>query len=67
MARRRYDLTVVCAPDFDFVQDGCRRDDSFRNAQHAWTLAQLQAQGVPYLLAQGPVAQRVHQVLAALR
>ena len=67
MARRRYDLTVVCAPDFDFVQDGCRRDDSFRNAQHAWTLAQLQAQGVPFVLAQGSVAQRVQQVLAALR
>jgi len=67
LARRRYDLTVVCAPDFDFVQDGCRRDDSFRNAQHAWTLAQLQAQGMPFVLAQGSVAQRVQQVLAALR
>ncbi len=67
LARRRYDLTVVCAPDFTFVQDGCRRDDSFRKAQHAWTLAQLQAQGVACVLAQGPVAQRVQQVLAALR
>lgn len=66
LARRPYDLTVVCEPDFDFVQDGCRRDDSFRQAQHAWTLAQLQAQGVPYLLARGPVAARVAQVLARL-
>jgi NadR type nicotinamide-nucleotide adenylyltransferase len=66
LARRAYDLTVVCEPDFDFVQDGCRRDDSFRQAQHAWTLAQLQAQGVPYLLARGPVAVRVAQVLARL-
>jgi len=63
LARRRYDLTVVCEPDFDFVQDGCRRDDGFRAAQHAWTLSQLQAHGVPYLSVHGPVPARVEQVL----
>lgn len=67
LARRPYDLTVVCQPDFDFVQDGCRRDDGFRAAQHAWTLAQLQAQGVPYLAVGGPVPERVAQVLQALQ
>jgi NadR type nicotinamide-nucleotide adenylyltransferase len=67
LARRPYDLMVVCEPDFDFVQDGCRRDDSFRQAQHAWTLAQLQAQGVPCLVVSGPVAQRVAAVLAELQ
>ncbi len=67
LARRPYDLTVVCAPDFDFVQDGCRRDDSFRQAQHAWALAQLQAQKVPCLTAHGTVAERVAQVLACLQ
>jgi NadR type nicotinamide-nucleotide adenylyltransferase len=66
LARRSYDLTVVCAPDFEFVQDGCRRDGSFRAAQHAWTLAQLQAHGVPYLSVGGPVPARVAQVLAHL-
>ncbi len=66
LARRRYDLTVVCAPDFDFVQDGCRRDDGFRAAQHAWTLAQLQAQGVPFLAVHGSVAARVARVLPHL-
>ncbi len=66
LARRRYDLTVVCEPDFDFVQDGCRRDDGFRTAQHAWTLAQLQAQGVPCLRARGAVPARVAQVLQSL-
>ncbi|MDP3615664.1 MAG: ATP-binding protein, partial [Rubrivivax sp.] len=30
LAQRRYDLTVLCLPDFDFVQDGCRRDDAYR-------------------------------------
>jgi len=67
LARRRYDLTVVCEPDFDFVQDGCRRDDVFRQAQHAWALAQLQAQRVTFLSARGDVAARAAQVLACLR
>ncbi|MDO9075622.1 MAG: ATP-binding protein [Rubrivivax sp.] len=66
LARRPYDLTVVCAPDFHFVQDGCRRDDAFRAAQHAWTLAQLQAQGVPFISVHGPVPARVTQVLQRL-
>ena len=63
LAQRPYHLTVVCEPDFDFVQDGCRRDDGFRAAQHAWTLAQLRAHGVPYVGVHGPVAGRVAQVL----
>lgn len=67
LARRPYDLTVVCEPDFTFVQDGCRRDDGFRRAQHAWTLAQLQHQGVAPLHASGPVHERVAQVLARLQ
>jgi NadR type nicotinamide-nucleotide adenylyltransferase len=66
MARRGYDLTVVCAPDFEFVQDGARRDDAFRAEQHAWTLARLHEQGVPYVTAGGSVAARVAQVLHAL-
>ena len=66
LARRPYDLTVVCLPDFDFVQDGCRRDDGFRNQQHAWTLARLAEAGVVPLEVRGPVAQRLQQVLAAV-
>ncbi len=66
LARRAYNMTVVCAPDFAFVQDGCRRDDAFRAEQHAWTLAQLQAQGVACLVVGGSVVQRVVQVLRAL-
>lgn len=66
LARRRYDLTVVCEPDFGFVQDGCRRDDDFRARQHAWTVQQLTAMDVPWLAVHGPVAVRVAQVLQAL-
>ncbi len=63
LARRPYDLTVVCEPDFDFVQDGCRRDDGFRAAQHAWTLARLAESGVPCLAVRGSVEARVQRVL----
>jgi nicotinamide riboside kinase len=66
MAMRPYDLTVLCEPDFDFVQDGCRRDDGFRHAQHAWTLQALAAQGVVPLLVRGSVAERVQAVRQAL-
>jgi len=66
LAARAYDLTVVCSPDFDFVQDGCRRDDGFRAEQHTWTLAQLRQRRVPYLVVSGLVPARVQQVLQAL-
>ena len=66
LAQRCYDVTVVCLPDFDFVQDGCRRDDSFRNEQHAWTLARLAERGVVPLLVNGPAPARLAQVLAHL-
>ena len=66
LARRRYDLTVLCLPDFAFVQDGCRRDDTFRAQQHAWTLARLAEQGVAALEVRGSVHERLAQVLSRL-
>lgn len=63
LARRPYDLTVLCLPDFGFVQDGCRRDDSFRQQQHDWTLARLAEAGVQPLLVHGSVAERLGQVM----
>lgn len=67
MARRAYALTVLCLPDFGFVQDGARRDDAYRAAQHAWTVQQLARQGVVPLQVAGPVVDRVAQVLQALQ
>lgn len=66
MARRSYDLSVLCEPDFEFVQDGCRRDDGFRREQHAWTLRQLARQQVQPLPVRGSVAERLQAVLQAL-
>lgn len=67
LAERRYDLTVLCLPDFDFVQDGCRRDDGFRAQQHAWTLRRLADMATQPVTVQGSVQDRVAQVLSALQ
>lgn len=67
LARRHYGVTLLCTPDFDFVQDGCRRDEHFSHAQHDWTLARLAEQGVAPLQVQGSVVARVQQVLARLQ
>jgi len=62
-ATRRYDFTVLCAPDFPFVQDGTRQDDVFRRAQHDWYRRQLTTRGDEWLLVEGSVQRRVQDVL----
>lgn len=66
LAGRPYELTLVCAPDFSFVQDGARRDACWREAQHALTLQLLREQAQPYELLQGDVPTRLQQALAAM-
>jgi HTH-type transcriptional regulator, transcriptional repressor of NAD biosynthesis genes len=67
LAQRHYALTVLCEGDFGFVQDGCRRDETFSRQQHDWTLARLAEQGVVPLVVRGSVAERVAQVLQRLQ
>jgi HTH-type transcriptional regulator, transcriptional repressor of NAD biosynthesis genes len=62
LALTPYDHYVLCAPDFRFVQDGTRRDASFRQLQHAYYLSELARMGIDYLLVSGSVASRVGQV-----
>lgn len=66
LSRRRYDLTVLCSPDFPFQQDGTRRDAAWRAAQHRTTLALLRRRSVPFLEVSGSVDARVAQVLEKL-
>ncbi len=66
LAERGYDLTVLCAPDFGFVQDGTRQGGAFRDLQHEWYLRELAARGTPFLLVTGPLQERAARVLAAL-
>jgi HTH-type transcriptional regulator, transcriptional repressor of NAD biosynthesis genes len=59
LAERRYDLTLLCAGDFPFVQDGTRRDAVFAAEQHAFYERELARRGVPWLLVTGPIEARV--------
>ena len=61
-ARRSYARTVLCAPDFPFVQDGTRRDDAFRQRQHAWYERELAARGARHVLAGGALGERCRLV-----
>lgn len=66
LAERGYDLTVLCAPDFEFVQDGIRHGGTFRHDQHAWYLRQLADRGIPFITAAGALEERMATVRAAL-
>lgn len=66
-AQRGYALVVLCAPDFAFVQDGTRRDEAFRQRQHAWYQAQLAERGVPYVIARGSLPERIRYLRQLLR
>jgi NadR type nicotinamide-nucleotide adenylyltransferase len=62
LAERRYAVTLLCAPDFTFVQDGTRREPEFRMRQHAWYERELQRRSIPYFEIRGDVPARVRQV-----
>jgi HTH-type transcriptional regulator, transcriptional repressor of NAD biosynthesis genes len=66
LASRHYDLIVLCAPDFAFVQDGTRRGAHFRQAQHAWHLEQLRHEQFRSIVVAGPVEDRVRKLLLNL-
>jgi NadR type nicotinamide-nucleotide adenylyltransferase len=66
LAGRPYDLTVLCEPDFAFIQDGTRQDARFRDMQHAWYIDELIRRGIPWLKVGGKVPERVAAVTAHL-
>ena len=63
---RRYDLTLVCAPDFPFVQDGSRSSEDFRLRHDRWIRSILRARGVDYIDVRGSIEARIAQVAALL-
>jgi HTH-type transcriptional regulator, transcriptional repressor of NAD biosynthesis genes len=66
LASRPYHLTILCEPDFPFVQDGTREPPAFRDRQHAWYLDQLSRRAVPFLSATGPPPRRLAAIVRAL-
>jgi NadR type nicotinamide-nucleotide adenylyltransferase len=67
LAERPYDLVVVCAADFAFVQDGTRQDANFRERQNAWYFYELNRRRVPFLQVTGGLKERIAQVTERLR
>jgi NadR type nicotinamide-nucleotide adenylyltransferase len=66
LAGRPYAVTILCAPDFPFVQDGTRREPAFRERQHEWYLRELERSGTRFSVVGGSIAARVAQVLELL-
>ncbi len=67
LAERSYDVTILCEPDFAFVQDGTRRDEAFRAKQHAWYQRELSERGIDWVTVRGTIEERVESVCQALR
>jgi nicotinamide riboside kinase len=66
LAHRPYEHIFLCAPDFDFVQDGTRKDDSFRRYQHDWYLRELNERGCHFTQLKGSIAERLEQIESVL-
>ena len=64
---RRYDRTFLCAPDFEFVQDGTREGGGFRERQHEWYLRKLAERHIPYTILTGSPEERAARVREILR
>lgn len=66
LARRNYDLIVLCDNDFSFVQDGTRQNEGFQKEQQAWYETQMTQRNEPVLRVSGSVPLRVKTVVQAL-
>jgi NadR type nicotinamide-nucleotide adenylyltransferase len=62
LAERAYNFTVLCAPDFAFVQDGTRQPEDFRMRQHEWYLSELSRRRIPFFTATGSIENRIQQI-----
>jgi HTH-type transcriptional repressor of NAD biosynthesis genes len=66
LAERPYHQVLLCAPDIPFVQDGTRRDEAFRQWQHAWYVRTLGERRIGYTLIHGDGQQRTAMAQRAL-
>lgn len=66
MTTRHYDHVFLCAPDFEFVQDGTRQDSAFRQSQQDWYEKELSQRDISYTVVKGKVSDRVEYILNQL-
>ncbi len=68
LAQRRYDLTIVTAPDSPWEADGLQREsEAVRRTVHEQLLAQLELRAIPFTLVVGDLPQRLRQADAVLQ
>ncbi len=58
-AARRADHYLVCAPDFDWVQDGTRESREHRESMHEATLERVRTSGSPWTVLTGTPDERL--------
>ena len=66
LSHREYDLVLLCADDFAFMQDGTRRDEAFRRRGQDWYRGTLAERGLAWTDVHGPIGGRVPQAIAAM-
>ena len=66
LAARPYHLSLLCAGDWPFVQDGSRQDPAFRDRQAAYYADHLRAAGVRIVELAGDLDTRLATASAAL-
>lgn len=67
LSHRRYNRTFLCAPDFEFMQDGTREGNGFRERQHEWYLKELAERNIAFTLLTGKLEERIAQVRSELQ
>lgn len=67
LSNRQYEITFLCAPDFEFVQDGTRQDAEFRQRQHEWYIKTLNDRGIKFTELIGPIEHRILNVIKSLQ
>lgn len=66
LVARRYDLLVVCGLDVPWRHDGVREFEKQRRWMHERYLEHARAGGSPWVLAEGPPAERLRSVAEAV-
>ncbi len=66
LADTHYDYYLLCADDFEFVQDGTRQDATFRAMQNRWFEHNLARRGIRWRRLEGSLQARLEQALEYL-
>ena len=67
LAKRQYDYTFLCEPDFPFVQDGARTGNEFRMLQDRWYRKELAQRNIKYYVLEGTLQNRIDTILQVLK